>query len=203
MAKEEKNERVASRVMELKELVAAPLVATIEADALSAGRYMDYLMRMTFEGYDANTGKGTALRMLSFEHRLGGVGGNGVRTVSIPMVTMMPLPLLQVQEADFDFDIHVVEASSEKKRRYFSLEKGTVKGGETENADVSLKVALTTPLTAGDGVSVKKSVGGIGANMKVHVKMRQADMPGGVSLLLNNVLNNMASDVTSPLCEDE
>ena len=32
--------------------------------------------------------------------------------------------------------------------------------------------------------------------MKVHVKMRQADIPGGLSVLLNKAVNNMASEVS-------
>ena len=34
----DKNERVSSQVMELKDLIAGPLVATIDADSLSAQR---------------------------------------------------------------------------------------------------------------------------------------------------------------------
>lgn len=38
--------------------------------------------------------------------------------------------------------------------------------------------------------------------MKVHVKMRQADMPGGLSTLLSKAVNNMASDVEYTLPKD-
>lgn len=65
----EKNERVSSQVMELKDLIAGPLVATIDADSLSAQRYLDYLFKIAFETYDPKTGKTGRLRMLTFNYR--------------------------------------------------------------------------------------------------------------------------------------
>lgn len=41
-----------SQVMELQQLIAGPLIATIEADSLSSQRYLDYLMKIAFESYD-------------------------------------------------------------------------------------------------------------------------------------------------------
>ena len=38
-----------SQVMELQQLIAGPLIATIEADSLSSQRYLDYLMKIAFE----------------------------------------------------------------------------------------------------------------------------------------------------------
>ena len=37
---------VSSQVMELQQLIAGPLIATIEADSLSSQRYLDYLMKI-------------------------------------------------------------------------------------------------------------------------------------------------------------
>ena len=45
-----------SQVMELQQLIAGPLIATIEADSLSSQRYLDYLMKIAFESYDPVTG---------------------------------------------------------------------------------------------------------------------------------------------------
>lgn len=46
-----------SQVMELQQLIAGPLIATIEADSLSSQRYLDYLMKIAFESYDPVTGR--------------------------------------------------------------------------------------------------------------------------------------------------
>ncbi len=193
----DKNERVSSQVMELKDLIAGPLVATIDADSLSARRYLDYLFRITFDAYDPHTGKVGALRMLTFNYRSRDLAGPRTQAVSIPLLTLVPLPLLQVQEADFDFDIQVLDASSRQQQASFSFETGKSEKAPDDPAgsDTRLRVALapSSGRKAGQSESRQSS---LTANMKVHVKMRQADIPGGLSALLHKAVNNMVSDIS-------
>ena len=113
-----------SQVMELQQLIAGPLIATIEADSLSSQRYLDYLMKIAFESYDPVTGRTGKIRMLTFNYQSQDAGGGRTQSVSIPILTLVPLPLLQVQEADFDFDIKILDALSETAEEKFSLEEG-------------------------------------------------------------------------------
>lgn len=115
---------VSSQVMELQQLIAGPLIATIEADSLSSQRYLDYLMKIAFESYDPATGRTGKIRMLTFNYQSQDAGGGRKQSVSIPILTLVPLPLLQVQEADFDFDIKILDALSETAEEKFSLEEG-------------------------------------------------------------------------------
>lgn len=109
--------------MELQQLIAGPLIATIEADSLSSQRYLDYLMKIAFESYDPVTGRTGKIRMLTFNYQSQDAGGGRTQSVSIPILTLVPLPLLQVQEADFDFDIKILDALSETAEEKFSLKK--------------------------------------------------------------------------------
>lgn len=61
-----------SQVMELQQLIAGPLIATIEADSLSSQRYLDYLMKIAFESYDPVTGRTGKIRMLTFNYQSSG-----------------------------------------------------------------------------------------------------------------------------------
>lgn len=192
-----KNERVSSQVMELKNLIAGPLVATIDADSLSAQRYLNYLFKIAFDSYDPVTGKVGALRMLTFNYESHDLSGSRTQSVSIPLLTLVPLPLLQVQEADFDFDIQVLDAFSRQQQASFSFETGQSEKAPDDSTgnDTSLRVALA----ASSGQKADKSgswQSSLNANMKVHVKMRQADIPGGLSTLLNKAVNNMVSDIS-------
>lgn len=193
----DKNERVSSQVMELKDLIAGPLVATIDADSLSAQRYLDYLFRIAFESYDAVTGKVGAMRMLTFNYNSHDLTGSRVQTVSIPLVTLVPLPLLQVQEADFDFDIQVLDASTKQQKETFSFKTGQMQKASNNLSvnDTRLRVALATS-SGGQSSKTESRQSNLNANMKVHVKMRQADMPGGLSTLLNKAVNNMVTDIS-------
>lgn len=198
-----KEERVSSQVMELKDLIAGPLLATIDADSMSAQRYLDYLFKITFESYDPVSGKVGALRMLTFSYQNRDLTGPRTQSVSIPLLTLVPLPLLQVQEADFDFDIQVLDASSKQQQSSFSFEKGhSVDSADSESGkDTRLRVALAAS-SGSHGSKSDNRQSNLSANMKVHVKMRQADMPGGLSTLLSKAVNNMASDVGYTLPKD-
>lgn len=191
--KKDKDERVSSQVMELKDLIAGPLVATVDADSISAQRYLDYLMKIAFESYDPVSGKVGALRMLTFSYRNRDLTDDRLQSVSIPLLTLVPLPLLQVQEAYFDFDIQVLDASSRQEQTSFSFATGQVDRRQDDRAgsDTRLRVALTPSSGKSDNRHSSMS-----ANMKVHVKMRQADIPGGLSALLGKAVNNMISDVS-------
>lgn len=193
----DKNERVSSQVMELKDLIAGPLVATIDADSLSAQRYLDYLFKIAFETYDPQTGKTGRLRMLTFNYRSHDLSGPRTQSVSIPLLTLVPLPLLQIQEADFDFDIQVLDASSKQQQSSFSFETGQSEKAPDDPAgnDTRLRVALAAS-SGGKSDQSESRQSSMSANMKVHVKMRQADIPGGLSMLLNKAVNNMVEDVS-------
>lgn len=189
------NERISSQVMELKDLIAGPLVATIDADSLSARRYLDHLYRIAFDTCDPATGEAGALRMLTFRHTARDLTGARTQRISIPLLTLVPLPLLQVQEADFDFDIQVLDASSRQRQTSFSFATGRSEADADPMAgnDMRLRVALA----AASGGSMSQSERGHGslrANMKVRVRMRQADLPGGLSALLNKAVNCMVSE---------
>lgn len=191
-----------SQVMELQQLIAGPLVSTIEADALSSRRYYDMLQLIAFE--DRNEGDTTVkqLRMLKFSYLETNAGGNRSKVVSIPLVTLLPLPLLQIQEADFNFDINILDAVSSSSDDSFDYGKGRIDKGSPAASPFRLRASLASK--GGTGSYSEKSEQQLSANMKVHVKMRQADMPAGLSNLLRLTAGNLqvedaeAPDETEP-----
>lgn len=190
------DERVSSQIMELKDLIAGPLVATIDADSLSIQRYLDYLFQIAFETYDSSTGEAKKLRMLRFNYLSHSLQGSIEQTLSIPLLTLIPLPLLQIQEADFDFDIQILDSSSKRRRSVFSFDgKGQTGQDELQN-DTRLRVALAAS-SGGTSNSEESRSNRTNANMKVHVKMRQSDIPGGLATLLGKAVNNMIGDIST------
>lgn len=178
-----------SQVMELQQLIAGPLVSTIEADALSSRRYYDMLQLIAFE--DANEGDTTVkrLRMLKFSYLETNVSGNRTKVVSIPLVTLLPLPLLQIQEADFDFDINILDAVSSCSDDSFDYGKGRIDKGSPAASPFRLRASLASK--GGSGSYSGKNEQQLSANMKVHVKMHQADIPAGLSNLLRLTASNL------------
>lgn len=184
---ETKDNKASRQIMELKDLISGPLVATIDADTLSARRYLHYLYEFAFESYDRKTGRVGELRMLEFFYNV----QDKKQRVRIPLLTLVPLPLLQVKEADFDFDIQIIDALSVDKNATFSL-----KGKEDDDKSIPEGVNLRVSMAASniEGNMEKKARQGLSANMKVKVKMQQADMPGGLSNLLSLTTNSLQVD---------
>lgn len=184
--------KTSSRVMELKDLISGPLVATIDADTISTRRYLSYLYELAFESYNPETGEVGSLRALEFTYQSPDVSGSRLQKVSIPLLTLVPLPLLQVKEADFDFDIQIIDAVSADKNATFSLKnpERNIAQGE-ENVAEGLKLRVTMAVSPVEESTETKIKQGLAANMKVKVKMQQADMPGGLSNLLNLTTNNL------------
>lgn len=93
MKKENKTPKTSSQVMDLKDLISGPLVATVNADSISARRYLNYLLELAFESYDKETGEAGKLRTLDFTYHSRDVNGVRMQRVSIPLLTLVPLPL--------------------------------------------------------------------------------------------------------------
>ena len=169
-----------SQVMQLQQLIAGPLVSTIEADALSSRRYYDMLQLIAFE--DANEGSRT-------------------KVVCIPLVTLLPLPLLQIQEADFDFDINILDAVSSSSDDSFDYGKGRIDKGSPSASPFRLRASLAP--RGGSGSLSGKSEQQLSANMKVHIKMRQADVPAGLSNMLRLTASNLQVEDAEPTKKTE
>ena len=177
-----------SQVMELQQLIAGPLVSTIEADALSTKRYLDILQAIAFED-EVKDGKtvGRKLRTLSFSYT--NADGHRQKIVSIPLLTLVPLPLLQIQEADFDYDINILDAVSSSIDESFNYGEGRIEQGGKTVKPMRLRAALAT--TGGSGNTSGQTEQKLSANMKVHVKMRQTDVPAGLANMLRLTASNL------------
>ena len=167
---ETKYNKVSKQIMELKDLISGPLVATIDADSMSTRRYLSYLYELAFDSYNPETGEVGNLRMLEFTYNVQDNGTQRQQRVSIPLMTLVPLPLLQVKEADFDFDIQIIDAVSADKHSTFSL-KGKNDGEDPIPEGVKLRVSMAASNIEGN--MEKKIRQGLAANMKVKVKMQQ------------------------------
>lgn len=175
--------------MELKDLISGPLVATIDADSISSRQYLNYLFDVGFESYNRETGKVGKMRMLTFSFTRQDVNGPARQQVSIPLLSLVPLPLLQVKEADFDFDIQIIDAVKDEIEETFSFKSGQVQQADDGEKQMKLRVSLAPSMGEGNAKATLQQ--GLTANMKVKVKMQQADLPGGLANLLHLTANNM------------
>jgi hypothetical protein len=182
----EKKSQLNSQVMTLHQLISAPLVATLEADTMTTRSYIDFLREVAFEpsGNDEKSGLGK-LRTFTFQYMQGDAKGRSLKSVQIPVISLIPIPLLQIKEASFDFDIKILDAVSETREEKYSFDSQ----GQQEDPDDRIKMRAALAPQNGSAKNQKDS--SLTANMKVKVVMQQADMPSGLANLLSLSANNM------------
>lgn len=176
-----KKNKMNGHIMSLQQLISAPLVATIDADAMSTERYMKHFMSLAFESYNPADGSTGALRFISFNFTDSDASGGTEKKISVPLISLVTLPLLQVKKADFDFDINIIDAVASSPDERFSLNRGEVDASGGKAGDGGLKFRASLAPQSGRGSSSSSS---LQANMKIHVTMQQADMPSGLSQFL-------------------
>ena len=173
-------------VFSLRDLLTSTLVATIDADTATSRRYFNNMCEIAFEKYNPQTNDAENLRTLNFHYS---TNDGTSHTLSVPVLSLVPLPLLQVQDADFSFDVQIMGMFEESEEETLSLTE------ETQDNESSSSKAPAQLMVALQPISVEKiknmvSSGAILPNMKVNIRLNQADMPGGLSRMLN-IVNNM------------
>lgn len=106
--------------MSLTDMIAGMIQAVIDADQAVTDDYLEAFTRYAFE----KTDKGEQLQMVHFEM----VDSDGTRQlVSIPKLSLLPLPVLHVQEATFDFEaqMSIRESTEEIKEKTEEEKKET------------------------------------------------------------------------------
>lgn len=179
---------VSSRVQELGSLFAMPLVSVIEADVLAAKTFTNFLYDFGFVGDPEHAGADGslgALRTVSFTyHRPTTTGTLEEAVVEIPLLSLVPLPLLQVTDAEFTFNVRVLESESGSIGPPPPLlESDAVPPGPVPQPKVRAMLAQAPPQQNPDAPASRQS--DLDANMSVKLNMRQADVPAGISALLN------------------
>jgi hypothetical protein len=177
------------QVFSLEELIRAPLVATVQGDFFAARSFVKYIREYGFT--NANGDDFGHLRMVTFRYRTEG----GWAEVSVPLLSLVPLPLLQVTDADFKYDIRILGALGhdptkvprDARKWDRTLGLATDPPG---NATVMAAFAPMQPQTASPDQQMPTLV----ANMSIAIAMRRADLPAGIAAILNVAQSSIAGN---------
>lgn len=174
------------QTVKLTDLLASAAVATVQAGASASMEYYKNLCNIGFEYYDPNNNTVSGMRTLTFEYPYNGK----MEQISVPVLSLVPLTMLQVEDADFNFDVQVADMDTDE-----TIEASVeVVDSTTEATDVlnvnripNLRVTLLpSKKTEGLGNGISPS----GAGLSVHMTLKQSDMPGGMARFLQ-VINNL------------
>lgn len=189
----------------LSDMLKAAMSAAIDADKEAAENYYSALKEYAYKK-DEN-GKVDSNSLDFFKMDITDAEG-GVQTVSIPKISMMPMPLLHITEAcfDIDADLELNESSENKKDESVKGElkeptvrrEPTVKELQKMQLQLRLRRATARPVAApaatGSGEasasSSQSAEKSMKTNLKISVKMEQSDLPAGLGVLLQTIANN-------------
>ncbi|MCL6591597.1 MAG: DUF2589 domain-containing protein [Firmicutes bacterium] len=177
------------QIFDLHRLLAVPMVATVDADFYTGRRLVEFIREYGFEGRDSGNdregGNWGRLKTIKFKYTAVGPQGRPLEhTIEIPIISLIPLPLLQVEQAVFDMDILILGELLEDGKKGFippALTSGpekTVSG--PLNAPIHPKATLAPHYKQGTGERPPH----LSANLKAHLALKQADLPPGIIKIL-------------------
>ena len=200
----------------LYELVGAPLMALVDAESQAAKATANYIKEMGFKEEAGSTPSADrdelgreidfgALRMVSFRSQKRMADGTH-RTfkVEVPLLSLLPIPALQIKDAELEFFARIVDI---KERSRQALESSTekeqkqgVEGEESKDEKAQKYSPLHMPsrdIKATFGTSAAENRGAqrqkLDMQIKIKIRMEQADIPAGLGSLFNLMQQNITS----------
>lgn len=198
-------------------IIGAPMKAAIEAQALAARSTIEFIQTVgfvnqdddaLFPAIDQTTGKTAVgsdfgeVRTVTFKYQQQSVNGTETEaTLTVPLLTIVPIPFLRIDEMTIDFMAKMTEEYKHKNSATSSLDIAT-------NAKFEFK-SFWSPVTANFNVAVSSKHSATSENssrfsteatMSVHVRAVQDSMPGGLAKvlqILENAIKSPQKEVTA------
>mgnify|MGYP001828681516 CR=1 FL=1 len=166
-------------------LVGAQLTALIEAEVEGAEKTSEYIENVGFEVGDKGVLK---LRMVTFEMTRRDVDGvSRPHSISVPVLTLVPIPLLTIEEATLDFDLYVEQVKDVSTKEQSNSNRGPESTGLRQKLSLKHRlskpakpVRLVTRLARTTQEDSKTTF-----DMKMRIKIAQSEFPLGIERLLN------------------
>ena len=183
------------RAIGLGQLISQPLVSTLEADCQTAQRFVEFITEYGLEEVDNVTLPGEStpskLKMITFVYRQVDPVDRQEKLfqVQVPLISLIPLPLLQIERAEFDFNIRIfseVDLTSAAGGKGGLKEQSDTETMAEEPSFQGFKARLSPAVGRSESGEISQTVD---ANMKIKVQMRQADLPGGLAYWMSTFTN--------------
>ena len=148
------------------QLIGAPLVALIDAEAHAARASAEFLQSV---GFIRSPGVAEDsfghLRTVTFTYLKQDVNGADVtEEIELPLLSLLPIPLLQIKDASLEFELKVTEIEQERGKIDKSERRVVLKGAYSSQRSAESKVNSE-------------------ATVKIRINVAQSDIPVGLTKL--------------------
>lgn len=164
-------------------LVGAQLSALIEAEVEGAEKTSEFIERVGFEKQDDGS---LSLRTVAFDMARRDVDGTiRLHTIKVPVLTLVPIPLLTIEEADLQFELQVEDIPPAKSDSASSTQ---TKVGASLLTRARNRLVTRLARTSHQDTTAK-------SDLKMSVKIRQSAFPLGIERLLNTADLSVADEL--------
>ncbi len=165
-----------SGVLSLAQLIGAPIHALVDAEAQSAMATARFVRSVGFTGEGEGMGDLGELQMARFSRKRRNADGTEEDLeVQIPLLSMLPIPALQIKDAELDYTVKIIQTEAMPSRRAESEQ--LMPGGDLREPPATLRASFARDSRPGDRRSIDMLV-------KMKLRIEQADMPAGLAQLL-------------------
>ncbi|MEO1201670.1 MAG: DUF2589 domain-containing protein [Pseudomonadota bacterium] len=177
-------------VLSLAQLIGAPITALVDAEARSAMATERFIRHVGFDGGEG-PGELGDLKMAKFTRKRRDNDGVQEIDVQIPLLSMLPIPALQIRDAELDYTVRIVQTEIEQPPKRDDLNEPL--GAPDRDPEARLRASFARAPQRGERRSTDMLV-------KMKVRIEQADMPDGLAKLLALSSDSIQQDV-SPVIE--
>ena len=177
--------------IDFKNLIGAPLISVVQAQAQSAQTSVDFIKSVGFDDNNVPT-----MVTFSYMKPVESTDSNGAVTVTptkydltVPILTMLPIPFIRVEETTIDFNakINSVQESTTSSSHDLNTKLSAKAGWGPFSAKLSASYSYKKSSSSGSKTERTYS-------MAVHVRAVQDELPAGTERLLG-ILENAIEEV--------
>lgn len=180
----------------LYELIGAPLMAFVQAEFQATQATLEFIERFGFTAEESferdDLGK---LRMAKFRQKRLGKGGMVEEyDIEVPLLSLVPIPLMQIKEAELEFNLKVVDFKPEQLTSRTAGAEHLEDKTKPDRNDFLSASRLQMKVGMGEQKSRRRDNenGGFSeAQMRVKMNLEPADFPTGISHLLEMMDKNV------------
>lgn len=167
--------------------IGGPLQAAIDAQNAASLAQVDFIKSVGFHNAGTEEDPEMELVYVDFEYKKStGEEAYDERKLKIPILTMLNIPSLRVEEITIDFNAKLTSVETKSTTANIGTEVATSAGLKL----ASLKVSTSYKKTTNTGSNVEKTY-----TLAVHVRAVNDELPAG----LDRILSLLESEITSEI----
>ena len=179
--------------IDFSKLIGGPLQAAVQAQVASSVAGANFIREVGFEKKD----DGSPGKVINVEFIYEKVSGNNkdgqpiteLRKVTVPLLSMLVIPSLRIEEVNIDFNVKLNSAATSNVSSTLKVDAEV----GAKFGPVNFKVTAGYQRTASSGIEIKKEY-----TMNVKVKATQDSIPAGLDRIFNMLAESIKDEAHPP-----